>query len=172
MSVAPKWRAGLHALSKNDRHRGSDEGDAPLLGDGEVAPGDGEVVIGGEEGNQAEGKATDGLGKAEPVETEAADAWPRRECCGQFWRSRWLLAAGLWIGSAGGWGHEAGAATGSEVSMGSMPPAGSNRHSPLLTQEIVSRQPTELGIHRMDPQAQGGQLRLQPATGAVQRRRA
>jgi hypothetical protein len=41
------------------------------------------VVIGGEEGNQAEGKATDGLGKAEPVETEAAEdeARPGRGCC-------------------------------------------------------------------------------------------
>ncbi len=71
---------------KNNRHRGSDEGDAPWLGDGEVAPGDGEVVIGGEEGNQAKGKATDGLGEAEPVETERAEtemAWarPRGSCC-------------------------------------------------------------------------------------------
>jgi hypothetical protein len=42
------------SIDKNDRHRGSDEGDAPLLGDGDVAPGDGEVVIGGEEGDQGE----------------------------------------------------------------------------------------------------------------------
>jgi hypothetical protein len=66
------------SIDKNDRHRGSDERDAPLLGDGDVAPGDGEVVIGGEEGDQSKGKATDGLGEAEPVETERAEAWPGR----------------------------------------------------------------------------------------------
>jgi hypothetical protein len=61
----------LHALSKNDRHRGSDEGDAPLLGDGDAAPGKGEVVIGGKKSDQAEGQATGGLGEAKPVETRA-----------------------------------------------------------------------------------------------------
>ena len=49
-----------------------------MLGNGEVAPGDGEVVIGGEEGDQAKSKATDGLGEAEAVETEAR---PRGRCC-------------------------------------------------------------------------------------------
>jgi hypothetical protein len=44
-----------------------------LLGDGDGAPGEGEVVIGGEEGDQAKGKATDGLGEAEPIETERAE---------------------------------------------------------------------------------------------------
>ena len=66
---------------KNDRHRGSDEGDAPLLGDGDVAPGEGEVVIGGKQGNQAKGKATDGQGETDPVETETAMARPERSCC-------------------------------------------------------------------------------------------
>jgi hypothetical protein len=70
------------SIDKNDRHRGSDERDAPLLGGGEVAPGDEEVVIGGEEGDQAEGKATDGLGETEPVEAETTRAWPGRRCCG------------------------------------------------------------------------------------------
>jgi hypothetical protein len=60
------------SIDKNDRHRGSNEGDAPLLGDGEVAPGDGEVVIGGEEGDQAKSEAADSLGEAEPIETEPA----------------------------------------------------------------------------------------------------
>ena len=41
--------------------------------DGDVAPGDGEVVIGREEGDQAEGQAADGLGQ-----TEAIEAGPRR----------------------------------------------------------------------------------------------
>jgi hypothetical protein len=62
-----------------------------LLGDGDGAPGDGEVVIGGEEGDQAKSKATDGLGEAEPIETEPAKsepaktetvrARPRGRCC-------------------------------------------------------------------------------------------
>jgi hypothetical protein len=62
-----------------------------LLGDGEVAPGDGEVVIGGEEGDQAKSKATDGLGETEAVETEPIEtepaktetvrARPGRRCC-------------------------------------------------------------------------------------------
>jgi len=45
-----------------------------LLGDGDVAPGDGEVVIGGEEGDQAKSEATDGLGETELVETNLAEA--------------------------------------------------------------------------------------------------
>ena len=40
-----------------------------MLGDGEDAPGKGDVVIGGEKSDQAEGKATDGLGESKPVET-------------------------------------------------------------------------------------------------------
>jgi len=49
-----------------------------LLGDGEVAPGDGEVVIGGEEGDQAKSEAADGLGEAEPIETEPAKTEPAK----------------------------------------------------------------------------------------------
>jgi len=75
--------------------------------DGDVAPCEGEMVIGGEESDQAEGKATDGLG-----ETEAIEAGPRRGCCWQFWRNRRLLAAGWRPGGAGGRGHGAGAETG------------------------------------------------------------
>ena len=62
-----------------------------MLGDGEVAPGDGEVVIGGEEGDQAKSEATNGLGETEAVETEPAKsepaktetdrARPGRSCC-------------------------------------------------------------------------------------------
>ena len=69
MSVAPKWRAVLHAPSKNCRHRGSDEGDSPLLLEGDVAAGECDVVIGGEQGDQAEDETADGLGQTEPVET-------------------------------------------------------------------------------------------------------
>ena len=43
-----------------------------MLRDGDVAPGEGEVVIGGEKGDQAKSEATDGLGEAEPIETEPA----------------------------------------------------------------------------------------------------
>ncbi len=45
-----------------------------MLGDGEVAAGEGEVVIGGEECDQAEGKTTDGLGDTELVKSEGAEA--------------------------------------------------------------------------------------------------
>ncbi len=38
-----------------------------MLGDGDVAPGEGEVVIGGEEGDQTESKASEGLGEPEAV---------------------------------------------------------------------------------------------------------
>jgi hypothetical protein len=71
------------SIDKNDRHRGSEEGNTPLLGDGDVAPDDEEVVIGGEEGDQAKSEATDGLGETEPVETKPAEteAWPGRRCC-------------------------------------------------------------------------------------------
>jgi hypothetical protein len=40
-----------------------------LLGDWDVAPGEGEVVIGGEQGDQAEGEAADRLGETKPVKT-------------------------------------------------------------------------------------------------------
>jgi hypothetical protein len=66
------------SIDKNDLHRGSDEGDAPLLGDGEVAPGDGEVVIGGKQGDQAKGEATNGLGETEPIETEPVKSEPAK----------------------------------------------------------------------------------------------
>jgi hypothetical protein len=66
------------SIDKNDRHRGSDEGNTPLLGDGDVAPGEGEVVIGGEEGDQAKSKATNGLGEAEPIETEPVESEPAK----------------------------------------------------------------------------------------------
>ena len=43
-----------------------------MLLEREAAAGDGDVVIGGEQGDQAEYKAADGLGKAQPVEGPAA----------------------------------------------------------------------------------------------------
>jgi hypothetical protein len=61
------------SIDKKYRHRGNDEGDAPLLRDGEGASAEGDVVIGGEQGDQAEGKAADCLGETEPVETEPVE---------------------------------------------------------------------------------------------------
>ena len=49
-----------------------------MLRDGDVAPGEGEVVIGGEKGDQAKSEATDGLGEAEPIETEPAKTEPAK----------------------------------------------------------------------------------------------
>jgi hypothetical protein len=57
------------SIDKNCRHRGSNEGDAPLLLEREAAAGDGDLVIGGEQGDQAEEQAADGLDEAEPIET-------------------------------------------------------------------------------------------------------
>ena len=74
-----------------------------MLVDGDVAPGEAEVVIGGKQGDQAEGEAADRLG-----ETEAIEGGPRRGCCWQFWRNRRHLAAGWRPGGAGGRGHGAG----------------------------------------------------------------
>jgi hypothetical protein len=68
LSVAPKWRAVLHRLIKNCRHRGSDARDAPLLGEWEGAAGDGEVVIGAEQGDQAKDEAAEGLENAQAIQ--------------------------------------------------------------------------------------------------------
>jgi hypothetical protein len=56
------------------RHRGSDERDAPLLLEADALAGEGDVVIGGEQGDQAEDKAADSLVEAEAVEAEAPEA--------------------------------------------------------------------------------------------------
>jgi hypothetical protein len=50
-----------------------------LLVDGDVAPGEGEVVIGGKEGDQAKGEAADGLGETEAVKAQGLlKVWPSR----------------------------------------------------------------------------------------------
>jgi hypothetical protein len=54
-----------------------------LLRDGDVASGEGEVVIGGEESNQADGKATDGLADTEPVKPEGAETLATRASPGE-----------------------------------------------------------------------------------------
>jgi hypothetical protein len=56
------------SIDKNNRHRGSDEGNSPLLGELEGAAGEGDVVIGGKKRDQAKGETTEGLGEAEAIE--------------------------------------------------------------------------------------------------------
>ena len=55
-------------VDKNDRHRGSDEGDAPLLLEADVVAGEGDVVIGGKQGDQAEDQAAAGLEGTEVIQ--------------------------------------------------------------------------------------------------------
>jgi len=63
-------------VDKNDRHRGSDAGDSPLLLDWEAAAGEGDVAIGRKQGDQANDQAANGLGQTEPVKTETVTAGP------------------------------------------------------------------------------------------------
>ena len=56
------------SIDKNCRHRGKDEKGSPLLLELETCTGDGDVVIGGKQGDQAEQTSTDGLDEAEPIE--------------------------------------------------------------------------------------------------------
>ena len=58
------------SVDNNDRHQGSDEGDAPLLLELEGAAVEGDVVIGGEESDQAKGNTAEGLGEPEAVEAK------------------------------------------------------------------------------------------------------
>jgi hypothetical protein len=60
------------SIDNNCRQRGSDERDSPLLLERDGAAEEGDVVIGGEEGNQAEGKAAEHLEPAEVVEAQPA----------------------------------------------------------------------------------------------------
>ena len=47
-----------------------------MLLDGEAAAGEGDVVIGGEQGDQAEDKAADGLDEADMVKTKLVKTEP------------------------------------------------------------------------------------------------
>jgi hypothetical protein len=60
------------SIDNNCRQRGSDEKDSPLLLELEAPAGCGDVVIGGKEGNQAEGKASEHLEHAEAIEAQPA----------------------------------------------------------------------------------------------------
>jgi hypothetical protein len=56
------------SIDKKERHRGSDAGDSPLLGELEGAAGEGDVVIGGEEGNQGKNHPSERLGDPEAIQ--------------------------------------------------------------------------------------------------------
>jgi hypothetical protein len=56
------------SIDNNCRQRGSDENDSPLLLELEGAAEDVDMVIGGKEGDQAEGDAAEHLEHAEAIE--------------------------------------------------------------------------------------------------------
>jgi hypothetical protein len=58
------------SIDNHKRQRGSDEADAPLLLEGEETAGDGDVVIGGEKGDQGNDGTGDDLQKALAIETQ------------------------------------------------------------------------------------------------------
>jgi hypothetical protein len=60
------------SIDNNCRQRGSDERDSPLLLELEGPAECGDVVIGGKEGDQAEGKAAEHLQDAEAIEAQPA----------------------------------------------------------------------------------------------------
>ena len=47
-----------------------------MLLEADDVAGEGDVVIGGKQGDQPENETTDGLGETEPVETEAVETEP------------------------------------------------------------------------------------------------
>ena len=61
------------SVDKNERHRGSDAPDAPLLREREGAGGEGDVVIGGEQSDQGDHNSADGLDPALAIKN--ADGW-------------------------------------------------------------------------------------------------
>ena len=132
------------SVDSNCRHRGSDAGDAPLLLEPDADAGEGDVVIGGEQSDQAGDQPADGLGKAEAVET------PEGPPCVQPVCRRWrLIAVASWrVSWRRGEGHKPMPRPYSPV-----PPAG----------------PAVSGLH---PQVLGDphQQRLQPIQPCLNRR--
>jgi hypothetical protein len=63
------------SVDKNDRHRGSDEGDAPLLLEADALAGEADVVIGREQGDQAEDQAAAGLEGTEKIQAGPGAQW-------------------------------------------------------------------------------------------------
>jgi hypothetical protein len=62
-------------VDKNCRHRGSDEGDAPLLLEADALAGEADVVIGGEQGDQAEDQTAAGLEGSEKIQAGPGAQW-------------------------------------------------------------------------------------------------
>jgi len=56
------------SVDKNERQRGSDPDDSPLLLDGDGGRGEADVVIRGEQGDQTDQEAAHGLNKACAIE--------------------------------------------------------------------------------------------------------
>ena len=77
LSVAPKWRAVLHDADKNERKGESDEPDAPLLLERELAEGEVDVVIGGEQSDQANNTANKGFQQGFAVKPKPPQGWWR-----------------------------------------------------------------------------------------------
>jgi hypothetical protein len=63
------------SVDKNCRHRGSDEGDAPLLLEADAAVEDGDVVIGGKECDQAKDHSAAGLDGTEVIQAGPGALW-------------------------------------------------------------------------------------------------
>ncbi len=63
-----------------------------MLRELEGAAGDGDVVIGGKESEQAQDQAADGLRETEAVETESIQAGPKLGSLRKVWRKRRLNA--------------------------------------------------------------------------------
>ena len=62
------------SIDNHCRHRGSDEGDAPLLLEADAVAEGRDVVIGGEQGDQAKDDTADGLGETQAIEVEEPEA--------------------------------------------------------------------------------------------------
>ncbi|MBW0174375.1 MAG: hypothetical protein KXJ50_08170 [Vulcanococcus sp.] len=60
------------SVDKNERQRGSDPEDSPVLQDGDGGCGEADVVIGAEQGDQTDQQAADGLNQACTIEPGVA----------------------------------------------------------------------------------------------------
>lgn len=102
-----------------------------MLGDGDAAPGEGDVVIRGEECNQAEYAAADRLREAEAIETGAIKPAAVAAGLGVGWRPVWrswcFLAAGRRPGGRGACCHGAGAVKAAGGCHSSVPPVAPDR---------------------------------------------
>jgi hypothetical protein len=79
------------SIDKNERQRGSDEPDAPLLLELDDVAEEGDVVIGGEKSDQGDHGASDGFQQALGVEPENGQRGKHG-----FWRGwAWLHGRGL-----------------------------------------------------------------------------